>query len=265
MARILQRGRGLNLGERLRQVREKHGYTLSKVAEEAGISKAYLSQLERGHSDRPSSEILERVAAVLGTSRDDLVEGTLPPHGPFRPSGAPARRPDLLAEDLLYAALMPEILADVRPQNVRDVESVAQERMSSALQALEDIEALEGTWWMYSPEFHDEPVKLHRVELERDQLNLSARMYRVEPEEDRRLEWKFQGRVQGRDIVGIYYTANPRENPLSYGTVQLRRAPGREDTWIGSYGRLNITELSRIDDAWVQVPVTLQRQQPEGR
>lgn len=252
----------MNLGERLRQVREKHGYTLTKVAEEAGISKAYLSQLERGQSDRPSSEILERLAAALGMSRDALVEGVVAAPGPGRRGHAPLIRPDLPAQDLLYAALMPDILATIRSKRGGKVDSSPREKMASALRALDDIEALEGTWWMHSPEFHDEPIKVHRVELERDGLNLSARMYRIEPGTDRELEWKFQGRVQGHDIVGIYYTMNPRENPLSYGTVQLCRSPGREEAWTGSYGRLNVTESDQDDDAWVRVPVTLQRQHP---
>jgi transcriptional regulator with XRE-family HTH domain len=60
------------LAERLTRLREKQGLSLSEVARRAQISKAYLSQLERGESRQPSYDVLDRLATALGASVEDL-------------------------------------------------------------------------------------------------------------------------------------------------------------------------------------------------
>ena len=60
------------LGQRLSRLREKQQLSLSEVARRAQISKAYLSQLERGDSKQPSYEVLDRLATALGASVEEL-------------------------------------------------------------------------------------------------------------------------------------------------------------------------------------------------
>lgn len=55
-----------HLGERLRQRRKELGLTAKSVAHAAGVSPAYLSQLEHGKQDRPSLEVLGDLASALG-------------------------------------------------------------------------------------------------------------------------------------------------------------------------------------------------------
>ena len=52
-------------GRLLRRLRQSQGRTLAEVAAEAGVSMAYLSEIERGLKD-PSSEMLAAVAGALG-------------------------------------------------------------------------------------------------------------------------------------------------------------------------------------------------------
>jgi transcriptional regulator with XRE-family HTH domain len=52
-------------GRELREERQSTGRTLADVAEEAGVSTQYLSEIERGLKE-PSSEILEAVSGALG-------------------------------------------------------------------------------------------------------------------------------------------------------------------------------------------------------
>jgi len=54
-------------GRTLRTVRQERGERLSDVAERAGVSTQYLSEIERGLKD-PSSEMLAAVAGALGLS-----------------------------------------------------------------------------------------------------------------------------------------------------------------------------------------------------
>ena len=59
------------VGRQLRGVRHEQDRTLSDVAEEAGVSTQYLSEIERGRKE-PSSEILGAVAGALGLRLVDL-------------------------------------------------------------------------------------------------------------------------------------------------------------------------------------------------
>ncbi|MCD2185951.1 helix-turn-helix domain-containing protein [Actinomycetospora soli] len=60
------------VGRRVRAVRRERGERLADVAERAGISPQYLSEIERGVKD-PSSEILAAVAGALDLPLRDLV------------------------------------------------------------------------------------------------------------------------------------------------------------------------------------------------
>ncbi len=57
-----------SMGSRLRNARTAQSLSLTEVATRAGISKAYLSQLEHGASTTPSHDVLRRLATALGTS-----------------------------------------------------------------------------------------------------------------------------------------------------------------------------------------------------
>ena len=59
------------VGATLRAVRTRRGERLSDVAERAGVSTQYLSEIERGLKD-PSSEMLAAVAGALGLTVREL-------------------------------------------------------------------------------------------------------------------------------------------------------------------------------------------------
>ena len=60
-----------DVGQRLRMMRQLKRYTLKTVAERAGVSQSFLSQVERGRA-RTSIGSLKRIAAALGLSMADL-------------------------------------------------------------------------------------------------------------------------------------------------------------------------------------------------
>lgn len=62
------------LGRKLRETREERGDRLVDVAERAGISVQYLSEIERGRKE-PSSEMIAAVAGALGIDLADLLIG----------------------------------------------------------------------------------------------------------------------------------------------------------------------------------------------
>lgn len=60
------------VGEALRLERRRQGRTLRDVCDEAQVSMAYLSEIERGRKE-PSSEILAAAARALGLTLAELV------------------------------------------------------------------------------------------------------------------------------------------------------------------------------------------------
>src|SRR5579864_997876 len=61
-------------GDRIRGIREARGMTQDRLAEEAKISKSFLSEVENNRRN-VSSENLLRIANVLGASIDYLMRG----------------------------------------------------------------------------------------------------------------------------------------------------------------------------------------------
>ena len=75
------------VGQELRDERQRQESTLAQVAQRAGVSTQYLSEIERGRKE-PSSEILGAVSGALGLRLVDLtrrVSRTLSsrPRGPL--------------------------------------------------------------------------------------------------------------------------------------------------------------------------------------
>jgi transcriptional regulator with XRE-family HTH domain len=70
----------VDVGERLRDIRTLRRATLKTIADRAGVSESFLSQVERGRASA-SIASLRRIANALGVSVADLFE----PSGPPRP------------------------------------------------------------------------------------------------------------------------------------------------------------------------------------
>jgi len=62
------------VGIRLNRLRKEKGYSLNKLSELTGISKSYLSLLERGIQKNPSIEITEKLAKTLGVNINYLIK-----------------------------------------------------------------------------------------------------------------------------------------------------------------------------------------------
>lgn len=63
--------KGTDLGSFIRQQRERANLSLRRLAERAGVSNPYLSQIERGIR-QPSAEILKRISRALEISAETL-------------------------------------------------------------------------------------------------------------------------------------------------------------------------------------------------
>ncbi len=61
----------MEIGERLRSIREAKGMTIYRLSQETGIAHNHISDLERG-TRKPSVETLRRLAAPLGITLSEL-------------------------------------------------------------------------------------------------------------------------------------------------------------------------------------------------
>lgn len=59
------------LGEYIRELREKHDWSVRDLAKKLKVSAPFLSDIELGRR-HPSEDVLERLASVLETTTDDL-------------------------------------------------------------------------------------------------------------------------------------------------------------------------------------------------
>ena len=62
------------LGEKIRELRKKKGYTLEKLAELSDSSKSYIWELENKSPPRSSAEKIAKIASVLGVTSEYLVD-----------------------------------------------------------------------------------------------------------------------------------------------------------------------------------------------
>ena len=63
----------LDLGARIKGLRERQGLTPQALADKAGVSRIYVQKIEAGSRESPSFDVLDRIAHALGaTLRIDL-------------------------------------------------------------------------------------------------------------------------------------------------------------------------------------------------
>lgn len=93
------------LGKLLKDARVKAGTSQAQLAQTIGISRPFLSQLESGRYLQPAPDVLQRIADVLGISRDDLYALT----GYTAPSGLPDFRAYLYAKYAMPDAAIDEL------------------------------------------------------------------------------------------------------------------------------------------------------------
>jgi transcriptional regulator with XRE-family HTH domain len=61
------------IGEKIRELRKKKGFTLDKLAELSESSKSYIWELENKDPPRPSADKIAKIAIALGVTPDYLI------------------------------------------------------------------------------------------------------------------------------------------------------------------------------------------------
>jgi transcriptional regulator with XRE-family HTH domain len=97
-----------DLGEFIRTQREIARMSVRRLAESAGVSNPYLSQIERGLR-KPSAEILQQIAKALHISAETLYERA----GILDPEASPRGVREAIANDPLLSPEQQQALLNV--------------------------------------------------------------------------------------------------------------------------------------------------------
>ncbi|MBV1933134.1 MAG: helix-turn-helix domain-containing protein [Parvibaculaceae bacterium] len=116
-------------GQKLRELRAHQGLTQQQLAQQIGVTPAYLSALEHGHRGRPSFYLIQRIIGVLGIIWDEAEELTRlarlsHPKITIDTSGLSSEATELtnvLADKIetLSPELLQELLALLKPDEVQ--------------------------------------------------------------------------------------------------------------------------------------------------
>ena len=96
------------VGEFIRSQRERANLSLRRLADRAGISNPYLSQIERGVR-KPSAEILKRISRALSISAETLYTRA----GLIEGGAAPLPVIDAIEADQVLSPRQKQVLLDV--------------------------------------------------------------------------------------------------------------------------------------------------------
>ena len=93
----------MTLGERINELRRAKGITHARLAEQAGISRSYVTRLQSDRVDLPSKRVLWSLAHALTTTPDDLLVAA-----GYLPSRDRVLRDSGLEIAFKYVATLPE-------------------------------------------------------------------------------------------------------------------------------------------------------------
>lgn len=65
-----------NVGDKIRSKRRQIGYSITDLSELSGISRQYISQIERGESKNPSTEVLKKLCECLDIPMEYLFQSS---------------------------------------------------------------------------------------------------------------------------------------------------------------------------------------------
>lgn len=71
------KGDTVHIGQRIKQLRLDRGFSLTELADKAGVAKSYLSNIERKVQSNPSMLFLQKIGRVFGIEVESLVTGTV--------------------------------------------------------------------------------------------------------------------------------------------------------------------------------------------
>lgn len=104
----VSQGQATDLGDYIRQQRQRANLSLRRLADRAGISNPYLSQIERGIR-RPSAQILKQLSRALSISAETMYSRA----GLIEDGGDPPTVVEAIESDQKLSARQKQVLLDL--------------------------------------------------------------------------------------------------------------------------------------------------------
>lgn len=107
----------MDIGKIIKAYREKNGITMQEFSDASGISKAYISMLEKGKHPQhgkpinPSYEVIEKAARAMGVSVNELTKG-----------GHYKRPAQFEKEDYIRIPVLGRVAAGIPIEQIEDIE-----------------------------------------------------------------------------------------------------------------------------------------------
>jgi transcriptional regulator with XRE-family HTH domain len=115
--------KGIDVGAFIREQRERSRISLRKLADHAGISNPYLSQIERGLR-KPSAEILKGIAKSLSISAETLYTKA----GLLEERANPSTLAEAVENDAHLDARQKQVILDLYRTFVRETDNETEKR-----------------------------------------------------------------------------------------------------------------------------------------
>lgn len=154
----------MNIGERIKQIREEKGLTQEEVAQRAGVTAASLSRWENNERE-PTFQNVEKVAQALGVTMAVMVKEPRKPGAGFRK----------IIEGKLYDTGKCEVIYKFR-RLYEDPLTLIKGYVHRVWEDAEYLKTQKGTYLFYCPERKDLQI-VTEEEVERTVKKLSADDY----------------------------------------------------------------------------------------
>lgn len=107
------------IGKKIRDMRERRGWSLSDLEAKCDVTKSYIAKIERGEVPRPGVRILSRLAGGLDIPLSALVEDGAFDEGPNSPSFVLDNASRVLSEYPDLKTAIARLRTDLEQEDVR--------------------------------------------------------------------------------------------------------------------------------------------------
>ena len=121
---------------------------------------------------------------------------------------------------------------------------------------------IRGTWYAVLAPYGTSKKRVDRMRIHQRGQKIWGQIERVQPR-GTNAKWRFDGYVHGNAVVCVFYTMSPKEDPTSYGAINVHRDPADRAVYRGYYTRPDFESYETfIGEGLPRRPIAWQRQHP---
>lgn len=124
---------------------------------------------------------------------------------------------------------------------------------------------IRGTWYAILGAYEGSPERIDKMTVRQRGQRLSGQIRRMRPAGNQQ-SWKFVGYIHGNAVVVVFYTTSPKEDPTSYGAINVHRDPSKPGlVYRGYYTRPDFEPYEAfVGGGLRRRPIVWQRPNPDA-